>query len=55
MVFILMYMPYGAPAHDVDVLGVYSSESMALDAKESFADEYDRDELVIIEKEFAYA
>ena len=49
-VYLLMYVPFGAPAHDTDVLGVYATKTTAnkvLKAKVK-AEEYDGEELFVV-------
>jgi len=53
-VHILIYVPYGAPAHDVDVLGVFDSLKKAKDKRKEMSGEdggYEARELCIITKE----
>ena len=53
MVYVLFNMPYGCPASDVDILGVFQSEAGALKAKKEYtkSEAYDAAELIIEEKE----
>ena len=49
-VYLLMYVPFGAPAHDTDVLGVYATKTAAnkvLKVKVK-AEEYDGEELFVV-------
>lgn len=51
-VYVLFFMPYGCPAHDVEIFGVFSTEEKCLKAKEAYLDEgYNADELVYSEKQ----
>lgn len=47
-VYLLMYIPYGCPAHDTDVLGVYATKSAANKALKAVIDNYGDDELHIV-------
>lgn len=49
-VFILMYVPYGAPAGDVDIIGVYRNKRAANAAMKLRAGiDYDAEELFVVE------
>ena len=46
-VYLLMYIPFGCPSHDTDVLGAYSTKALANKAMKAVIDNYQEDELVI--------
>lgn len=53
MVYVLFHMPYGCPAHDVQILGVFKSEDGIINAKLNYINQggYPSKELIIEEKE----
>lgn len=53
MVYVLFFMPYGCPAHDVQILGVFKSKDGALNAKAEYvkSEAFEARELIIVDKE----
>lgn len=51
-VYVLFYMPFGAPALWCDIFGVYSTEEKCLEAKALYVEDgYDENEVVYAEKQ----
>lgn len=47
-VYVLSFVPYGCPAHDTEILGVYKTFEVADKVRNDYInDEYDGDELII--------
>jgi len=53
MVYVLFHMPYGCPAHDVQILGVFKTEDGAFKAKAEYvkSEAFEARELIIEDKE----
>jgi len=49
-IYLLMYIPYGAPSHDTDVLGVFATEELADRERQELIDKeyYPEDELFVL-------
>jgi hypothetical protein len=54
-VYMIVYIPYGAPAHDVDIVGVFDTAKKAKEKRKELVDneQYEARELCLINKKVA--